>query len=140
MTIETDLFDRLNAQVLSVAGRVRPNRLKQKEAYPAISFQRISSERPSAMSIDCGIVFARFQIDVWAERYHGATGARDIFDTEVRPALQRWRKTTGTPIQDTFLETDQDLRDPDADGAGEFSGAGLGLYRVSADFRIIYEE
>lgn len=131
MTIETTLYTRLTGFAgLSalVAARIHPNLLPQNTPYPAISYRRVTAERPSAMGGDCGVVRGRFQFDVWAELYSDAVAVR----AQLRLALQRWRNIAGTVVQDGFLLTQLDLFEPD-------SGPN-GLHHFADDYEIIFEE
>ena len=131
MSIESVLYDRLTSHAgLSALTdlRVYPNVLPQGVAMPAISFRRVSSDRPSAMGSDIGIVRARFQVDVWGNSYDEADGVRPAAE-QVRQALQRWN-TAGPPIvQETFFLNDLDLYEPQT-----------GLHHAALDFEVNYEE
>ena len=128
MAIEATLYTRLTTHAgLSalVVDRVFPNHLPQDVTYPAISYRRVTSSRPSNFGADAGIVRARFQIDVWASSYDSASAVRE----QVRLALQRWSNTAGTVVQDTFFIDDQELYEDDID-----------VHHFPLDFEIIYEE
>lgn len=131
MTIESVLYTRLTTHAgLSAltALRVYPNVLPQNVSYPAISFRRVSSERPSAMGSDIGLVRARFQFDVWAESYDLAPGARTSAE-QVRLALQRWSDAGPPVVQEVFFLNDLDLFEPQT-----------ALHHVALDFEVNYEE
>ena len=128
MAIEDTLYTRLTTHAgLSalVVARVFPNHLPQDVTYPAISYRRVTSTRPSNYGSDAGIVRARFQVDVWASSYDSASAVRE----QVRLALQRWKNTPGTVVQDTFFTGDQELFESDID-----------VHHFPLDFEIIYEE
>ena len=128
MAIEATLYTRLTTHAgLSalVVLRVYPNHLPQDVAYPAISYRRVTTQRPSNFGADAGIVRARFQIDVWASSYDSASAVRE----QVRSALQRWTNTSGTVVQDTLFLDDQELYEDDID-----------VHHFPLDFEIIYEE
>ena len=135
MSIESEIFDRLTgfAGLSALVGtRVYPQILPQDPTYPAISFRRVSAVRPSAMGSDVGVVFARFQVDVWDQDDEAGDAGYDsakAVSEQVRLALQRWRTTTGTIVQDTFFITEQDLY-VDA----------LEVHHLALDFEVIYEE
>lgn len=112
MAIEETLYSRLSGYAgltALVSTRVYPNIKPQDAELPAVSYRRISSLRYSAMSIDTGVVKARFQIDAWAATYDGVSALRD----QVRAAMQRWRTETGTVVQDSFILNETDLYEDD---------------------------
>jgi len=108
MTVEADIFSRLSSYTgLSalVSTRIYPGLLKQNTTYPAVSYRRVSSERPSVMAADTGIVRARFQFDIWSNHYGDMISAKE----QLRLALQRYRGTATVQILGTFILTDLDL-------------------------------
>lgn len=137
MTIEAVIFTRLSTFAgLSalVATRVYPVNLPQDVAMPAISYRRINAARVSAMGVDTGLVRATFQFDCWSGGHADGTGgtfdeARAVAD-QVIAALKRWRNTSGTVVQDSFLTRDLDLP-PEEDGR---------TYHSEVEFEIFYEE
>jgi hypothetical protein len=124
--IEETLFTRLSTfpGIIALVGtRIYPIFMPQGVIYPAITYQRISTEpRESCMVSDVGIVKPRFQITAWGETF--AT-AKAIVD-QVRQALQRWN-TTG--VQDTYIMGEYDLYD-------EISYK----YGAAIDAQVVYEE
>jgi len=135
MSIESDLYDRLSgfAGLAALVGtRLYPNRLPEAVAYPALSWLRVSSIRPIAMGSDSGIVRMRLQVDVWATGHDSMTAVAE----QVRLALRRWRKTSGTEVLDCFMDNEIDQFEADApDGAGR-----TGLFHRALDFELIYRE
>ena len=136
MTIEAVIKTRLSGFAgLSalVSDRIYPVTLPQNVEMPAVSYRRVSAERVSAMGVDTGLVRARFQFDCWSgEHKNGDSGTFDearAVAKQVRLALQRWRNTSGTVVQDTFMVGDQDLHESDTE-----------TYHAALDFQIVYEE
>jgi len=136
MSIEAEIFTRLSgfAGLLALVGsRIYPVELPQNVEMPAVNYQRVSAPRVSAMGVDTGIVLARFQFDCWSGEH--ADGTMGTFDEtravakQVRLALQRWRNTSGTIVQDSFIVGDIDVPEPEP-----------GTYHAALDFKIIYEE
>jgi hypothetical protein len=118
MAIEETLYSRLAgysalADLVTTGSNIRisPNRKKQDTALPAVTFERVSTQRFSAMSVDSNVIKARFQVDVWAATYSSASAVRD----QVIAALQRWKNTSGTTVFDTFILTENDLYEDDID-------------------------
>lgn len=109
--IEATLYTRLTTfagLTALVNTRIYPLICPQGVTYPAVVYQRISTEpRESCMVSDAGIARARIQITAWAETF---TAAKAIAD-QVRQALQRW---TTTGVQGTFVIGEYDLYDEDA--------------------------
>ena len=137
MTIEAEIYTRLSGFAgLSalVSTRIYPRgEMPQNVEMPALSYQRISAERPSAMGVDTGLVRARFQFDCWSGVHRDDTEgtfdeSRAVFE-QVRLALQRWRTTSGTIVQDTFIVGDQDLYETESK-----------TFHAVLDAEIIYEE
>jgi hypothetical protein len=128
MTVETELFTRLTTYPglnALVGTRVYPNKLPQDPTLPALSYRRVSAVRPSAMGSDIGLARARFQVDVWAATYASARAVAE----QLRQALQRWRTTTGTIVQDSFVLNETDLYEDTTE-----------IHHVAMDFEINYEE
>ena len=106
--------------------RVYPLELRQGTQFPAISYQRISTQRDSNMGVDTGVVIARVQVNSYAERYGEAKELNDA----VRAALQRYRGTiAGVEILDSFIDNEFDYRSEAAD-----------MYGVLTDYQIHYRE
>ena len=136
MTVEAEIKTRLSGFAgLSalISDRIYPVTLPQNVEMPAVSYRRVSAERVSAMGADTGLVRARFQFDCWSgEHENGDSGTFDeakAVAKQVRLALQRWRNTSGTVVQDTFMIGDQDLHEHDTE-----------TYHAALDFEIFYEE
>jgi hypothetical protein len=113
-----------------VSARVYPLAMPQNVTYPAITYQRVSTVRISAMGGDTGDVRARFQFDVYGATYASVRAVAD----QARLALQRWNTTTGATICDIFLQNDLDMHDNDP------SESTVRLFRVMMDFLVLYEE
>lgn len=112
MTVEADIFSRLSGYTTLAAligTRVYPSLLPQNATYPAVSYRRVSSERPPVMGDDTGIVRARFQFDVWATSYSGMIAVKEL----VREAMQRYSGTATVTILETFILMDMDLYEDD---------------------------
>lgn len=89
-----------------VSTRVYPVKLPQGPTLPAVTYQRISTIKESAMGNDAGISRTRFQVTCWAETYSALKGVSEA----VRAALQRFQGTSGgVEVLDSFLENDMDI-------------------------------
>lgn len=113
--VEDAVYSRLSnftALTALVGTRIFFIQMPQGVAYPAVVFQRITTARPSAMGSDIGIARARFQVSVFGDV---AIAVRDAAQ-QVRAALQRWNGLeAGITILATFMEDEQDLKNPDVD-------------------------
>ena len=128
MTIEAVLFTRLSTfagLAALVSTRVYPLAAPQNVVLPYLTYRRVSSVRTSAFGSDTNNVTARFQIDVWAASF---ASARNVAE-QVTLAMQRWRNTTGTVVDDTFIENQIDLYEPEID-----------TFHIAVDIRTHYRE
>jgi hypothetical protein len=115
MSLESEVYSRLSGfagLTALVSTRIYPLRLPQDTTLPAVTFTRLSASRLSAMGSDPGLVRARVQYDAWTEGSGAFDGARAIAE-QIRAALQRWRTTSGTIVQDSFLESEVELYEAD---------------------------
>jgi hypothetical protein len=130
--IHEALFSRLSGYAgltALVGARIYPRLLPQNPTYPAVTYDRISAERQSAMGSDSGLVSGRWQVSSWGKTY---TDARDIAE-QVRKALQRYRGTSsGTVIQDIFIESENDLPPELVDGEA--------VFQIASDFIVWFVE
>ena len=118
--LEESIFSHLStvAAVTSHVGasssaRIYPVFLPQDPIYPAISYQRISSQPQTSMGGFCNLDNPRIQIDCWATSYSAVKGMAEA----VRDAMM------SSPAFNALEISDQDLFEPD-----------LEIYRVSIDF------
>lgn len=128
MSVETTLFNRLStfggltALIGTAPVRLFPVIMPEGTTKPAVTYQRIYSDRTSCMVDDDGIVWARIQFTAWAETFVGAQAVKE----QLRQALQRW-STSG--VQDIFIVGDYDLYDEAAY-----------LHGAAIDAQVVYEE
>lgn len=114
MTIEAEIRDRLLGDatvVAAVVARIYYGQMPQAASLPAIVFQRVTEERPSAMVSDIGLVAATFQVDCYATDLDAMADLR----AAVRARLQRWSDAAADPaVSETFIQDVRDLGlDPD---------------------------
>lgn len=137
MSIEKELYTRLSGfgaltSLLGAATHIFPNVIPQGKTLPAISYQRITTDRVSAMGADRPDVIARFQVTVWAGGGADKNGYADAkaVAAQIRAALERYSVTgPDATIQDIFFINEFDLYDDAARAHG-----------VACDFRVHYEE
>ena len=122
---EQEVYALLTAGVPALGDRVYPSVLPQNVAYPAATYQRISTIRYSAFAADVDAVEAVIQVDVYDKRGQGYTAFTTLTEA-VRGALQR--ASSGNIIQ-TFLDAERDDYEDDTD-----------LYRKSYDVRTWFRE
>lgn len=130
MSIEDAIYSRASGYAgLSalVVTRIYPDKLPQKPTYPAVTYQRVSSQRPAAMNADVGVMRERFQFDVWAT----TRASQDAVAAQVLACFARWRGTVSDiVVQDSYFENRIDLgEDPNIPG----------LRHTALDFEINYE-
>ena len=128
MSVESEINDRLtgfSGLAALIGSRVDADNRQQNDPLPAITFLRIDSRRVWAMGSDTGLVRARYQFDIWTDNYADIISVAE----QLRLALQRWRTTTGTIVQETFIVDDRDISEPED-----------GFYHRAMDFEINYEE
>ena len=124
MSVAEQIFSRLSndaAVSALVSNRIYPNHFKQQDTLPAIRYTRISSTQYHTMGVDVPLERARFQIDVIS----GVYSVADETAKAVKDSMRRWSETG---VQDTFLVSDADIYDHEAD-----------LHRVRIDIEIIVE-
>jgi hypothetical protein len=125
MAIETTIYTRLSSftgLTDLVATRIYPNKKPQDCAMPSVDYRRVTANRFSAMSIDSGVVKARFQFDAWGLTYASASAVRD----QILAALQRYKSA---PIQDCYILNETDLYEDDT-----------GQHHIAIDIEINYSE
>lgn len=129
MALEAALYTRLTAHAGTsaiVSTRVYPNVLPQRATLPAVTYRRISTNRPPAMGADSGVAEVRMQVDSWADSYSGVKALQ----AQVRSALQRYNATVGSEvILDAFIVNEMDLYEPEKN-----------VHRVLTDFTIWHRE
>jgi hypothetical protein len=105
--LETGLYGLLtgNSPQTSAVGRVYP-RLPQGVTFPAVRYQRISSNRNHSLDDNVGVTDVSMQIDCMAATY---TATKTLAD-EVRTILHGYQGAWGTLIcRMATLETENDL-------------------------------
>jgi hypothetical protein len=137
MSIETELIDFFvsESSVAAIIGnddspetcRIYPLRLPQGYILPAISFQRISTDREHVIDDGpIGWAWARFQFDMWAETYEEVRPLAEA----VRQALDGHNNTMGSiMVAGAFAEGERDLYEEQTE-----------IYRVTQDYLIPYKE
>ena len=133
--IEAALYTRLTgfAGLLAlVSTRVTPMALNQdlrdiSAFLDSVTYQKVSGPRLHSFAADPGVVTARFQIDAWARSYAKVKGVA----TQVRSALANQYGTTWSSVVVQNCRIESEIDDLDTE---------TGIYRVTQDFMITYEE
>lgn len=129
MTIEEDIITKLKATsaVTDLVGtRITPVVKKPTDSQlPAITITMISATRFPAMGTTAKNVHGRYQISVWARNY---SETRTILEA-LKTALQRFRKTAVTPIEDILFGSQVDFYEDDTK-----------QYHLAIDVEIFYIE
>lgn len=115
MTVETQLRTALlaNASFTAICGqRVYAGILPQNASLPAVVYNRVVTERESAMGVDPGPTMARVQFTCFAENTATVSGYDQALAAAeaLRVVLQRYRSGV---VQDVFLELETDTFEAD---------------------------
>jgi len=122
MSVETELRDQIIAGVETVESRVYPVVLPKDAVFPAIRYNRISTIRGYTLNgRDC-FPAARFQVDVFADKYTTVQAAWGL----LRIALDGF-----SSVEIEYITLDNETEDFDDE---------LKLYRVIGDFVVQYKE
>lgn len=134
MTIEEGLVTYLgqSAGVPDLIGtRLRPNRLKQSDVLPAVTYTVISKVTDYGLDSSSGLPVKRLQLDVWASTYVSAQTVAD----KLRFLLDGYRGSMGdVVVQCSRVEDVRDdyVPDPQQDDKG--------TYLISLDIALACEE
>lgn len=110
----------------SATARIEPSVLPEGTAYPAIRYERISTDRTYTQEGPTGKPGALFQIDSFAKD----VGTAGLLAEEVRKALDGHKGAMGAEASDGVFSEDQDASyDSDAE-----------IHRVRQDWRIYHTE
>jgi hypothetical protein len=132
--IEAGLIDYLSNHPLVtsiVAGRVYPQMVPQGTALPAITVQRISSQRPYEYDGPSGLVGARIQVSSNALTYQDAKTSDDY----VRQSLAGYVGYLGQFKAQAVIQ--EDSRD---DFSPPIHADATGAHRIMSDYTIWYLE
>lgn len=109
-----------------VGDRIRPLKLEQAGAYPAVMYRRVSGRPVSTMGQDDTLTGTVYEVESWAETHAGALALAK----QVRAALARWSGTAGgIGVEQVFYESEVHYYDPE-----------LRVHRVSQDYAVWYRE
>ena len=127
--MEAGLHDYLtkdNGVKAIVGTRVYPVYLPQSPTYPAITYQRITTERVGSTTGPSGLARPRFQVDCWATTYAGAKA----LSTAVRTAVDGHSGKIGSAdVFGVIVSNETDFYEPDVD-----------INRVTMDLIIWHKE
>lgn len=119
---EQAVYEQINA-ITALDGRVYHLVLPQDVRYPAVTYQRISSERNNALKRDAKTRPATFQVDIYGRREAGSTEFTQLADSVIA-ALDRQKSGDAVGM---FIESDRDDYEKDTE-----------LLRKSVDVRVWY--
>ena len=122
---EADIYAALNTGVTALGSRIYPLKLPQDVLYPAVVYQRISTQRTHAFGRDATPVEPVIQVDVYGHEGEGYEAFADVADA-VRTVLQRY---SGGAILDIYLDAERDDYEENTE-----------LFRKSFDCRAWYRE
>lgn len=99
-----------------IGGRVHPQKLPQQPVLPAISFQRITTDRVRSHDGPSGLAAPTFQFNCWASDTESKSGyqqAKDLVNA-LRLLIDGFRGVSqGVNIRAVFVEDDRDDQDED---------------------------
>lgn len=130
MSIETGLQSHLSADAnvsALVSSRIYPLRLPQSFTLPALTYQRVSTERKPTLSGPNERVVGRFQINCFAVSY---SAARTLAN-KVRISLNGYKGTLGGEVNVGGISIQGEWEDDDQQ---------TDVYRVMLDFSVPYTE
>jgi hypothetical protein len=113
LAVETVVVAHINAApaLAALDGRVYPVKAPQGTATPYVTYQRISDIPETAFGQDPGLSRMRLQLSSFDPDFD----AMRTIAVRLKEWMQRWREVVGeVEIQDTFIETDQDLWDEES--------------------------
>ena len=118
--------------VALVSKRIYPTIMPNNVILPAVSFQRISTERTHAFQADVALTSATYQISSWGKNDTVKKGYAhaDAVSKQVRAALQNYSGTMGSTTVNAVLLIGELT---DYDTATE-------TYAVHQDYEIWYQE
>lgn len=131
MAIESAIHSRLTnyAGLTALVGqRSYHAKLPQSPAYPAVTYQVVSTEpRESQFAYaDSGAVRRRVQLSAWSRDALEAVNVRE----QLRQAFQRWNgSVSGEVIHDAYIEGEQSIYED-----------GVGIYQEIVDVLIVHGE
>ncbi len=128
--MEDGLFSFLSGeQTISdlVGSRIFPLKLPQAVTYPAVTYQRIDTERIRSFGGPSGLAHSRIQLDLWDKTYSGVKALADA----VRRVLDGFKGLMGAEdIGGVSLLSDSD---------SPFE-SGVEVFRLSQDYSIWHKE
>jgi len=130
MSIDSALYARLAGFAgLSalVSARIYPPPIPQDPTYPLVTYQQVSGNRGYVYGPNQdGFVWARFQLDSWAETLIGARALSE----QVRLALSNYHGTSDSVVIDYIrIESEQQLFEEDVE-----------KHRISQDYFVWFRE
>ena len=114
MTIETGIKAKLTAAATAAAGRIYPKIRPAKAALPAITYQRITTERVRSHTGPSGLAYPRFQINAWAATWDAANALAVEIRTALDGSIGTW---DDADVQACDLEDEGDLEAVPTEGA-----------------------
>lgn len=105
--------------------RIRPIRSQANKVYPYVTYQRISTTRPLALTGPVGAARPRFQLDVWSEGYKEC---RELALAIVQELHGFKGVVSDMPVMVASNDNDVDIAEVD------------GKYHSSLDFLIWHKE
>lgn len=120
-----------HAAIAALCGeRVRPQRLRQQDTYPALVFTKISEQHPAHLNGTWTRAQCRYQIDCYAR----SQATADELAEAVRQCLHGYRGPMGsTRVVHCTLDQQADFAHEPVHGDDD------AIYRVSADYMLWYE-
>ena len=131
MSITTGIVAKITAASTTAAARIYPKVLPHDCTLPAVTYQRITTERVRSHTGPSGLAFARFQVNSWAATY----AAAEALAIEIRTALDN-----GVGTWDSIDVQMCDLVDEDDLEAVALEGTSRIRHGIRQDYRIHHAE
>ena len=129
MVIEEALMAYLKTSISLVSNRVHYLKLPQNPKLPAITMQKIDSNKIGGFSADIGAM-TRIQITAWANTYAECSAVQETVRAATQNYFNQTMETGGVPVKNIELDEGPDLYDDEITRIGKITD--LLIYHTEA--------